>query len=78
MHQQCASNLQGELYAYLKKKPCRVFAVPFDARLLRSTGNRRTALANGDDQVKTVVQPDLCVICDPAKIDQCGCLGAPD
>jgi len=70
-HQQCSSNLQGELYAYLKRKQCRVFAAPFDVRLLRSTGN-------GDDQVRTVVQPDLCIICDPAKIDQRGCLGAPD
>jgi Uma2 family endonuclease len=25
-----------------------------------------------------VVQPDLCVICDPAKIDERGCIGAPD
>jgi Uma2 family endonuclease len=25
-----------------------------------------------------VVQPDVCVVCDPAKIDERGCLGAPD
>ena len=25
-----------------------------------------------------MVQPDLCVICDPSKIDERGCLGAPD
>ncbi len=31
-----------------------------------------------DKMVYTVVQPDLCVICDPAKIDARGCLGAPD
>jgi Uma2 family endonuclease len=71
MHQQCSSNLQGELYQYLKGKPCRVFAAPFDVRLLRSTGN-------GDAQVRTVVQPDLCVICDLAKLDRRGCVGAPD
>ena len=70
-HQQCSMNFSGELHAYLKGKPCRVFAAPFDVRLTRSTGN-------GDAQVRTVVQPDLCVVCDPAKLDRRGCLGAPD
>lgn len=31
-----------------------------------------------DREIITVVQPDVCVICDPAKIDERGCLGAPD
>ena len=70
-HQQISSRFQGELYALLKRGPCRVYAAPFDVRLLRSTGN-------GDAQIKTVVQPDLCVVCDLAKIDKRGCLGAPD
>jgi Uma2 family endonuclease len=26
----------------------------------------------------TVVQPDICVICDPSKLDDKGCIGAPD
>jgi len=70
-HQQCSMNFSGELYTHLKGKTCRVFAAPFDVRLTRSTGN-------GDAQVRTVVQPDLCVVCDPAKLDRRGCLGAPD
>ena len=70
-HQQCSSNLHGELYQHLKGKPCRVYAAPFDVRLLRSTGN-------GDAQVRTVVQPDICVVCDLAKLDRRGCVGAPD
>ena len=70
-HQQISSRFQGELYALLKRSPCHVYAAPFDVRLLRSTGN-------GDAQIKTVVQPDLCVVCDAAKIDKRGCLGAPD
>jgi Uma2 family endonuclease len=70
-HQQCSSNLQGLVWNYLRDKPCRVFAAPFDVRLLRSTGN-------GDAQVRTVVQPDLCVICDATKFDRRGCVGAPD
>jgi Uma2 family endonuclease len=32
----------------------------------------------GDEFIDTVVQPDICVICDPSKIDEAGCLGAPD
>lgn len=40
-------------------------------RLLKSSGN-------GDEQIKTVVQPDVCVVCDLTKIDKRGCLGPPD
>ena len=29
-------------------------------------------------EIYTVVQPDLCIICDTEKIDRLGCLGAPD
>jgi hypothetical protein len=29
-------------------------------------------------RITTVVQPDLTVICDPAKLDEKGCLGSPD
>ncbi|QKG52874.1 Uma2 family endonuclease [Hymenobacter sp. BRD67] len=70
-HQQIASNLHGELYGFLKHRPCQVFSAPFDVRLLRSTGN-------GDAQIQTVVQPDISVICDRTKIDKRGCLCAPD
>ena len=48
-----------------------MYAAPFDVRLTRFSH-----LKNQD--VTTVVQPDLCVICDPAKLDKRGCIGAPD
>ena len=70
-HQQLASRFHGELYALLKRQPCQVFPAPFDVRLLRDSGN-------GDAQITTVVQPDISVICDAARIDKRGCLGAPD
>ena len=70
-HQQIAADFTGEIHRYLKGKPCRIFPAPFDVRLLRSTGN-------GDAQVKTVVQPDISVICDLSKVDRRGCVGAPD
>ncbi|WP_051718791.1 Uma2 family endonuclease [Hymenobacter sp. IS2118] len=70
-HQQYSTNLVIEIGRFLKGKPCRVYAATFDVRLTRSDGN-------GDFQIKTVVQPDICVVCDLAKIDARGCVGAPD
>ena len=71
LHQQAVSRLNTEIGYYLKRQPCQVFPAPFDVRLLRSSGN-------GDEQIKTVVQPDICVVCDLGKIDARGCLGSPD
>jgi len=31
-----------------------------------------------NNKIQTVVQPDICVVCDPSKIEDYGCLGAPD
>ena len=70
-HQEVSGNLHGEIHAYLKGKNCKVFSAPFDVRLTRSTGS-------GDAQVKTVVQPDITVVCDLSKLDKRGCLGAPE
>jgi Uma2 family endonuclease len=70
-HQEIALNIAGELNFFLKNKPCKVYIAPFDVRLVRDE--------KSDKKVKTVVQPDICVICDPGKLtDQRGCLGAPD
>jgi Uma2 family endonuclease len=71
MHQVYAGNIFGEVRQFLKKSACQVYIAPFDVRLT-------TAGANGDQQIQTVVQPDICVICDPAKLDDRGCVGAPD
>jgi len=71
VHQQVSRNLTAEIYNALKGQPCELFPAPFDVRLLKSTGN-------GDAQIRTVVQPDLCVVCDASKLDAKGCLGAPD
>jgi len=70
-HQTLSMELSGILHGFLKGKPCRVFAAPFDVRLPASHGA-------GDGDVDTVVQPDISVICDESKIDARGCLGAPD
>ncbi len=68
-------DLSGELFyrfkTYLKRKRCKVYHAPFDVRL-PVNGEK------SDNEIYTVVQPDICVICDPAKLDDKGCIGAPD
>ncbi len=70
--QKVSGNLFGLLWNYLRDKKCQVFTAPFDVRLPLSLKQ------NTDKEIITVVQPDLCVVCDPSKIDERGCLGAPD
>jgi Uma2 family endonuclease len=70
-HQTVSGELFGIIWLFLKKRQCRVFAAPFDVRLIEKSGV-------DDPEVKTVVQPDIVVICDEKKIDKGGCLGTPD
>ena len=69
-HQIISMHISGDLYGYLKGKSCRVYVAPFDVRLPRKSKD--------DDDIITVVQPDICVVCDSSKLDAKGCLGAPD
>ena len=71
-HQSISSVFQGEIYSYLKKSTCKLFAAPFDVRLIDSKKSKN------NQQVVTVVQPDICVICNEKKLDERGCVGAPD
>jgi Uma2 family endonuclease len=61
-------SLSVEFSNFLKGKQCEVFAAPFDVRLFYEE----------DESDDTVVQPDLTVVCDPAKLGDEGCRGAPD
>jgi len=69
-HQALSWKLSAQLYEILKGKPCKAFAAPFD--VLFPKGDE------SDDDVDTVVQPDLSVFCDKAKITERGARGAPD
>ena len=69
-HQVISREISGELWLFLKGKSCQVFSAPFDVRIPRKSIE--------DKDIITVVQPDICVVCDPAKIDKKGCIGAPD
>jgi Uma2 family endonuclease len=70
-HQSISMKLTRPLINALWESPCKVFAAPFDVRLAQFDKAQ-------NKDVTTVVQPDLCVICDAAKLDDRGCIGAPD
>jgi Uma2 family endonuclease len=72
-HQTVITNLGGRLYQHFHKKPCKLFYAPFDVKLY---DNRKSKLS--DQEVFSVVQPDLCVICDKDKLTDEGCNGTPD
>ncbi|MBM0653047.1 Uma2 family endonuclease [Capnocytophaga genosp. AHN8471] len=69
-HQVVQSNLNIELGLYFRNQKCQIYPAPFDVRL--------PAKGETGDAIHTVVQPDLCVVCDRTKIDSRGCIGAPD
>jgi Uma2 family endonuclease len=72
LHQRVSMELLRQIANFLKGKRCQVFTAPFDVWLPES------ACQNKDHEITTVVQPDICVVCDAEKIDEQGCLGAPD
>lgn len=65
-HQQISGNLFLLFGNYFKGKLCKVFLAPFDV-VLPIEGKENT-----------VVQPDICVVCDLEKLDTKGCKGSPD
>ena len=66
IHQEILSSLHLEIGNYLrsKKGSCKIYPAPFSVKLF--------------DNRKTVVEPDISVICDPNKLTDQGCTGAPD
>jgi Uma2 family endonuclease len=72
-HQCVSMNLSRSLSNFFTRKKCQVYAAPFDVRLY---DRKKSILAS--KEIHTVVQPDLCVICDTGKLDAQGCNGAPD
>lgn len=65
-HQEIAGELFAVIREYIRHKngACRPYIAPFAVFL------------NKDD--RNYVEPDICVICDPGKLDDKGCVGAPD
>ncbi len=73
-HQRVSSDIHFIIRNHLNKKNsrCDVFSAPFDVRLPLPTNRIK------DNKIDTVVQPDLCVVCDQSKLDEKGCIGAPE
>jgi Uma2 family endonuclease len=72
VHQKVLGRFHLEIGLFFKNHYCQAFIAPFDVRLPKKDQNV------SDQKIYTVVQPDLCVVCDESKIDDRGCLGAPD
>lgn len=69
-HQEISGELYKQIAIYLSDKSCQVYYAPFDVRLPEND--------EIDDEIETVVQPDIVVFCDRNKLDDAGGRGAPD
>ncbi|GAB6152514.1 Uma2 family endonuclease [Desulfosporosinus burensis] len=69
-HQEVTGTLYRILGNYLQGKACRVFIAPLDVLLTKGQ--------EPDEQIQTVIQPDVFVVCDKFKLDKRRCKGAPD
>ena len=65
-HQKISMEFSSIIREYIRshKGKCEVYAAPFAVYL--------------DERSNTYVEPDISVICDPDKLDDRGCKGAPD
>jgi Uma2 family endonuclease len=70
-HQSLLGRLHLLFGTWLTGKPCQVYLAPFDVILPADTDQ-------ASDEADTVVQPDLSVFCDPARLTEAGARGAPD
>lgn len=71
LHQEVVVELCHQIAKSLEGKAGRAYVAPFDVRLPKDG-------ADDDDQIDTVVQPDVLIVCDLQKLDDRGMRGAPD
>lgn len=71
IHQKVEGIIFNKLFNFLEFSKCEIYQSPFDVRLLKNKDDE-------NDKIYTVVQPDICVVCDEEKLDDAGCVGAPD
>lgn len=71
LHQEISGEMFRQLANYLEGKKCRVYHPPFAVRLFELDGD-------SPEDVDTMVEPDLTIVCDHDKLDEDGCKGAPD
>lgn len=70
-HQRAVLGLAVQLADWLKGRPCEPFVAPFDV-LFRARPDQE------EEDIDTVLQPDVMVVCDPEKVKRNGVHGAPD
>ena len=71
VHQETVMAMLLQIGAYLNGKRCKVYPAPFGVRLFEEE-------SDSPYDVDTLVEPDITVVCDPDKLDDAGCKGAPD
>ena len=71
MHQKISFEIGRQIGNYLEGKKCEVYLAPFGVRLFEQDGDT-------PEDVDTMVEPDISVVCDNSKLDHLGCKGAPD
>ncbi len=71
IHQEICFEIGRQLGNYLEGKQCKVYPAPFGVRLFEQDEDR-------PEDIDTIVEPDISVICDRSKLDKHGCKGAPD
>ena len=71
IHQEIRGSLGIQFYNYAEGKACEVYCVPLAVRPFERDGDR-------PENVDTLVEPDITVVCDLSKLDDIGCRGAPD
>jgi Uma2 family endonuclease len=69
-HQEVSGEIFRQIANFLIDKTCKVYDAPFDVRLPEKNEK--------DEDIETVVQPDIIIVCDKNKLDEKGCKGAPD
>lgn len=69
-HSLVSTNLAGFLINHFRGSPCEVHIGNFGIRLPKGE--------EADEEVNTLVIPDLVVVCDHSKLDERGCRGAPE
>ena len=71
IHQKISGEIFRQLANYLEGKKCEVYSAPFGVRLFEQD-------TDTPEDVDTMVEPDITVVCDGDKMDKYGCKGAPD
>lgn len=75
-HQQISINITTTFSNFLNGKFCKCFYAPIDVKL-KGKPFRKKKLR--DDEITTVVQPDIIVVCDEEKLEDDRCVnGAPE